>query len=220
MEGELSIGIVTIDIGNNSVNKINESKLYLKQIKKNLLMFLIYLTGIETKIFKAAHPVRLVNQQIQSTCHPSKSSNDSENSSDHQTRCSYDNKIAASSDKNLSSRNNDSNDIDDHHRDTEMIDVEMKRNKVESKIYHVLIFIESLRNVKEHGREYFLTYEVISHHLFYSIMVFIQALCLFRDFGINVKKQQISLKTMYLITLSNLRLCAIMIFLNEFKIIT
>lgn len=106
--------------------------------------------------------MRLVNQQIQSTCHPSKSSNDSENSSDHQTRSSYENKSTAPSDKNLISRNtNDSNDVDDHHRDTEMIDVEMKKNRVESKIYHVLIFIESLRNVKEHekGREYFFTYE-------------------------------------------------------------
>lgn len=43
-----------------------------------------------------------------------------------------------------------------------MIDVEIKENKVESKVYHALIFIESLRNVKEQERgiEYFFSYEV------------------------------------------------------------
>lgn len=41
-----------------------------------------------------------------------------------------------------------------------MVDVEMKESKITSKLYHVLLFIESLRNVKDGGnRDYFITYE-------------------------------------------------------------
>lgn len=77
----------------------------------------------------------------------------------------YETKIVLTNDGNSSSANSHNpNDTDDHHRDTEMVDVEPKEDKIESKIYHVLIFIESLRSVKEQdsGREYFFTYEVNS----------------------------------------------------------
>lgn len=52
-----------------------------------------------------------------------------------------------------------------------MIDVEIKENKVESKVYHALIFIESLRNVKEQERgiEYFFSYEVNKINFFFDI---------------------------------------------------
>lgn len=98
--------------------------------------------------------IKLVDQKVQTTSNPS-TSNDCENSAERR----HDNKNVQTNESRI--KNNEKlNHIDDH-RDTEMVDVEMmKESKSTSKLYHVLLFIESLRNTKDGGnRDYFITYE-------------------------------------------------------------
>lgn len=98
--------------------------------------------------------MKLIDQQVQTTNHPS-TSNDCENSSD---RREFENKTVQTNDERP--RNNPkSNENDDQRGDVEMVDMEVKNSRTKSKIFHVLIFIEGLRNVKDCGREYFITYE-------------------------------------------------------------
>lgn len=100
--------------------------------------------------------VRLVDQKVQTTSYPS-TSNDCENSTE---RRDHDNKNVQTNESRLRNSEKSSNFDGHNHKDTEMVDVEMKESRNSSKLYHVLLFIESLRNVKDDGnRDYFITYE-------------------------------------------------------------
>lgn len=101
--------------------------------------------------------IRLIDQTVQTTSYPS-TSNDCENSTE---RRDHENKNVQTNETRMRNVEKSSSDMEDqNHRDTEMIDVELKDNRTSSKVYHVAIFIESLKNMKDTGqKEYFITYE-------------------------------------------------------------
>ena len=98
-------------------------------------------------------PIKLGNQKFQTKTHPSHSNDQCE------AERNYENKIVQTDKPSTSSRQQNTNAIE-HERDTEMIDVEKVNSQLKSKVYSGLLFIESLRNIKDpSASEYFITYE-------------------------------------------------------------
>lgn len=96
--------------------------------------------------------IKLLDQKVQTRSHPSHSNDDRESDRN------YENKHVQT-DKSSTSKNTNS-DASIEYKDTEMVDVDNKKNSAKSKVYRGLLFIEELRNIKDHSQtEYFITFE-------------------------------------------------------------
>lgn len=136
-------------------------KINITEINLNNLIKLSIDSVNETDVTLRSEDVNLrhfVDQQVQTTSHPS-TSNDAKNSSENNenTKKTEESSQTSKSSNKSSDTHEDTENNDD--RDTEMLDMENKKDQMKSKIYHALIYIESLRNVHEEGMQYFITYE-------------------------------------------------------------
>lgn len=96
-----------------------------------------------------------MNQQLRTKSHPSNSNDDVEADRNYENKTVQTDKNSTEHrpiDANLGGRSED--------RDTTMVDVDKIKIPQKSKVYRGLLFIEGLRNVKDHVQaEYFVTYE-------------------------------------------------------------
>ncbi|KAG5681101.1 hypothetical protein PVAND_010566 [Polypedilum vanderplanki] len=107
---------------------------------------------------KQSHSSKIFKQILKTKSNPITSN---EHDCDNHSERQYDNKNMQTDPVESTSKmsQKESTSFNDH-RDTEMIDVEIKENRKKSKIYHGLLFIESLKSIKDHhASEYFITYE-------------------------------------------------------------
>jgi hypothetical protein len=97
---------------------------------------------------------KILAQKVYGKTHPS-NSNDCEN---HSERHHYENKNVQTDSRPQSVR--EMNNVEEN-RDSEMVDVGSSNNpKEKSEVYHGLLFIEGLRNIKDkNATEYFVTYQ-------------------------------------------------------------